>query len=148
MTMRSSGHIAGLGQMRRLERNMPRKPAMPARTLKALKASIEKWRKNENGDFQGVFSDSCPLCKLFHDGDNLNVQPDKNCHGCPVFEQTYRPECAGTPWYRARDAYWEEEDRTIMNDGAQFRPQSKRFLEAAKREREFLESLLPKEARK
>lgn len=115
---------------------MTRKAKMPARTLKALKASIEKWRKNENGDFQGTGSDNCPLCLLFHSEENPKVHWDACCHGCPVYGKTKTDSCDGTP-YRAAI-------RAKITHGWD----SRQFRAAAKRERIFLESLLPKETKK
>jgi len=108
---------------------------MPARALKALKASIEKWRRNEAGDYRGIFTDTCPLCKLFHAAENPKILEDDCCKKCPVYWRTGYSDCVNTPHSRVYHAW--------HDDGYA----SRKFRTAAKKEREFLESLLPKEAR-
>lgn len=115
---------------------MTRKPAMPARTLKALKASIEKWRKNEKGDFQGTGTAECALCKLFHSEENPKIPEDECCHECPVFAKTWQDCCWETP---IQEAYM-----ALCEHGST----SPEFRKNSFAERIFLESLLPKEARK
>lgn len=101
---------------------------MKAETLKALKASIAKWRKLENGSNLNVGPDYCPLCSLYYH--------KKDCNGCPVAVATKRSRCIGTPYsgYLAvADAYG---------------PYSERTLEVAQDMRVFLQSLLPTSKRR
>jgi hypothetical protein len=103
---------------------------MDARTLEALKASIEHWRENENAErlMEVDFgSSSCPLCQLFFDGSNKK----RTCRGCPVMTSTGRIYCSGTPYREVQEAFFFDTFTA--------------FKLAARAEREFLESLLPKE---
>lgn len=96
---------------------------MDKRTLTALKESIAKWEKNAQAEgIRGMklSSDECPLCLLFLDR--------SDCDGCPVAERTELRFCEGTPYDYF--AY------TMMYDDAE-------ALSAARREAEFLKSLLP-----
>ena len=95
---------------------------MDDRTLEALKASIEKWRGHETADDPRevrLESGYCPLCQIFR----LN-----GCVRCPVYNYTGQDYCRGTPFH----------------DVDKYGPPDK-FRAAARAEREFLESLLPKE---
>lgn len=103
------------------------KRKMPAKTLRALKASIKKWEKCAAGEYtrDEVDDSDCALCQLF----------PSDCTGCPVMEKTRLEDCEGTPFYAARDAlYW-------------IGPRSIEFKKAAKKELAFLKRLLPKEDR-
>ena len=91
-------------------------------TLIALKESIEKWEKRAAGAHNlPLGTAACPLCRLFH----ADYQTDTaSCEGCPVFEKTRGPFCIATPYLDYAD------NPTDAN---------------AKRELEFLKSLLPAE---
>ena len=92
---------------------------MDERTLTALQQSIKKWEKRAAGEHDGkIGTDGCPLCQLFY---------HSACFGCPVYEKTEATCCDDTPYpdYAA--------DRTDAN---------------AKRELDFLRSLLPPEPEK
>ncbi len=96
---------------------------MNPQTHQALLDSIEKWRKNETvNDLKEAKVDGseCPLCRVHY-----------NCEGCPVYEIAGAYGCDETPYCEAFEAY---------HTGS-----VKAFREHAKRERIFLESLLPKE---
>jgi hypothetical protein len=100
---------------------------MPARTLAALKASIQHWQRLSTGKRhpgEDIGGDNCALCHLFWF--------DRGCRGCPVSAKTGFSDCEGTPYgntSRARHRHG--------LDSPQFRA-------AAKLELAFLRSLLPK----
>jgi len=106
---------------------------MGKKTLRALKESIKKWEKilNEEGKDKG--SDNCALCKLFI---------KKKCIGCPVYTKTEIRNCGGTPY----EDWLHHQANNHLYDFLEFYiikcPECKRI---AKRELEFLKSLLPKE---
>lgn len=96
---------------------------MDARTEQALRESIAKWEKNAavaKCKDAKVNSADCPLCELF---------AYENCRECPVKNHTGKSECYGTPYYKAREHYYDN--------------QLAAFREAAQREVDFLKSLLP-----
>jgi hypothetical protein len=62
---------------------------MDKTTLKALKGSIAKWEAIVAGTGHDNGGDNCPLCKMFL---------YKECHGCPVNEETGRKFCHGSPY--------------------------------------------------
>ena len=106
---------------------------MKRATKKALLESIEHWRENEQVkkiEDAKVGSDYCALCKRFN---SLNCsRTTKNGEEfCPVHKATGREDCNGSPYYEVQSAY------LLKN--------LKSFIKAAKKEREFLESLLPAE---
>lgn len=99
---------------------------MNAKTLKALKGSIAHWERLSSGTAKSgedVTSKSCPLCKLF--------LRENSCEGCPVAKATKKWYCVGSPWERVRAV---ELGRGLRCD---------EFKEAAKKELQFLKSLLP-----
>jgi hypothetical protein len=90
-------------------------------TLNALKESIKKWERRATGEHNlPLGTAACPLCRLFH----CDYTNGKCCEGCPVFEKTGECCCIDTPYLSYTD------NRTDAN---------------AKRELEFLKSLLPAE---
>ena len=102
---------------------------MDDKTAKALEKSIAHWRENESvtrKDDACVTCDGCALCDMFSGEENEHMG---YCAGCPVSSHTGMSDCEGTPW---RQAYLKRfADRFTLDD----------FREAAKKEREFLESL-------
>jgi hypothetical protein len=100
---------------------------MKNETLIALKDSIEHWKRLESGT-QGVCesltSADCALCLIFNNSDN----PKMDCEGCPVANKSGYAQCNNTPYYNARDLW-----------------KTPQFPAAARKMREFLENLLPKE---
>lgn len=103
---------------------------MDAKTLEALKASIEKWERNAAVATlaeANIYSSSCPLCDLY-----LRLADD-DCSGCPVSARTREGGCEGSPW---EVAYL---TRRAGNLDA--------FKVAAREEVAFLKSLLPVEER-
>lgn len=104
---------------------------MDAKTLEALKASIEKWKRNAvaKWPFEAtVTGSSCPLCHLFCRG-----EPD-DCTGCPVKERTGEDQCDNSPWRAAYKAHLAWIDGVVSKDD---------FHKRARAEVAFLESLLP-----
>ena len=94
---------------------------------KALEGSISHWARLVTGNrVPGEAPDSgwCDLCALFYN-------PTCQCDGCPVKEETGVSGCADTP-YKEAAIEWECSG-----------PDSPEFRKAAKRELEFLKSLLP-----
>jgi hypothetical protein len=92
---------------------------MDAETLEALNGSIAKWEQRAAGTYITADIENCPLCRLF----NRSERSADDCQGCPVFEATETRYCEGTP----SEMYYE----------------GPRATQTAKREVEFLKSLLP-----
>lgn len=108
---------------------------MNAKTLKALKASIDKWQRNvkaEAPDMVFTGSDDCPLCKLFWSG-----EADQSCIGCPVMGRTGKLYCEKTP----HDKAWMAHRNWLMGEGSK-----DAFRKTARAEVKFLKSLLPAES--
>jgi len=109
---------------------------MDAKTLKALKESIQKWEEIIAGrgiDEQGK---NCPLCSLFWN----DKSKMKHCLLCPIFLNTGKKYCWDTPysdWADHQDQYhhMQEFNKYIIC------PTCRRL---AKAELVFLKSLLPK----
>ena len=94
---------------------------MDTTTLTALKQSIERWKRRAAGEHSlPLGTKTCPLCHLFH----VDYTGRSCCDGCPVYDATEQPCCIGTPYLSYTD------NLTDAN---------------AKRELEFLKSLLPPE---
>lgn len=104
---------------------------MDAKTLTALRQSIEKWERNAVAETPEDFTtgrSACALCGLFWGG---------GCEGCPVREATGRQSCYGSPYDdadMARDEWLDAPTDTALRDAAHI---------AARAEAEFLRSLLP-----
>lgn len=98
---------------------------MDARTLKALKGSIAKWRRIVAGRGRDNGPDNCPLCKVFN-------RPGNACGGCPVAMKTRRPWCFNSPY----------DDWEVIASYGQ-RADTPKLQRIAKRELKFLISLLP-----
>ena len=101
---------------------------MNKETLKALKGSIEKWRKITHESGEDFGEDNCSLCAMFKDG---------GCYGCPVAHDSHRPDCDGTPYDHWSDYQYESGKRFPQ---IVFDDKSKAI---AIEEYEFLKSLLP-----
>lgn len=95
-------------------------------TMAALKDSIAHWRRMEEGesDNESPSGRHCALCKTF-------VKKNNSCWGCPVMSATGLESCQGSPWLDANEKFH------------QYGMKRKEFIDAARKEREFLESLLP-----
>lgn len=101
---------------------------MNAKTLKALKGSIAKWKAIVAGTGADKGVDNCPLCKLFFGSGPM-------CFGCPVAEKAGCVECRGTPYVA-----WSDATHHRYNT----RADTPRKVKIARAELRFLESLLPK----
>ena len=120
-----------------MQRGIALKNSMIAKTLVALKSSIEKWILNcQATKWYEVTTATheCPLCDLF-------ILDD--CTGCPVFKATNKPLCQGTPYrkiirVRKRSQYLHPM-RSV--ETLSISKHAKRLIKA---EAEFLESLMPK----
>ena len=135
---------------------------MDAATLKALKGSIAKWKKNAVAKHPDRFLTSiraCPLCDLFYNQDwHRNEAAEKECcTGCPVFKKTKEKRCQNTPYEKAvkTQNVWEGafEDEYFYGGGTRVALErasnhAARAHKDALAEVKFLESLLPKPERK
>lgn len=96
---------------------------MDAKTLTALKGSIEHWEDNlakaKAGKSISISASDCALCSEFFDHD---------CGGCPVARNTGREVCGGTPYA--------EIERIFRRDDVDITP----YVQS---ELDFLTSLLP-----
>jgi len=102
-----------------------------------LEESIEHWERLVSGNRlpnENIGINDCALCRAY-----LYNSSVKACVGCPVSETTGKTHCENTPY------------NLVMKIKAEmfFIPYSvfldtKEFKEAAKKELEFLKSLLPK----
>jgi hypothetical protein len=97
---------------------------MNKQTLGALRGSIQKWKRIVVGTGIDNGTHNCPLCTLFYADD---------CIGCPVAKKTGLSCCMATPY----EAY-----EKIVPLGK--KSKSIGATAAAKKELQFLQSLLPK----
>ena len=98
---------------------------MKAATLKALKGSIDKWKKIVAGTGVDNGAANCPLCNLF---------VDSECKGCPVAAKVKDYTCCSTPWI----------DWVLLHSyGMPHKAKTAKQKTAAKAELKFLRSLLP-----
>jgi hypothetical protein len=102
------------------------------KTLRALRGSIEKWRKIAEGTGVDAASDNCQLCKLF-----FHLQ---RCKGCPVAAKTGTFGCLDTPYVAWSRLPSEDKDFDTRGNRIALTAKAKRV---ARREQRFLESLLP-----
>lgn len=93
---------------------------MKVETLEALKGSIVAWEDRAKDNYLRASYENCPLCHLFN---RTSSATDDDCLGCPVYERTELQYCEGTPC----EQYFDNENSVGV----------------AKREVEFLKSLLP-----
>lgn len=106
---------------------------MKAKTLKALKGSIAKWKAivARTGIDRG--DRNCPLCQEFQD-----------CEGCPVMEATGEAQCLGTPYYD-----WKHTARNVSDSGGfALVSRSNASQRYAEEMLGFLKALLPKKAKR
>ena len=103
---------------------------MNRRTLFALRGSIRKWQGIVAGTEVDKGAANCPLCLLFN--------RQGGCGKCPVKEKTGRNWCDGTPFNE-----WEDE-----NPGFDRRANTPQLKRIARKELNFLKSLLPKNGAK
>lgn len=112
---------------------------MKKKTLKALKKSMKHWLDNaaaEKISDVSIEAKDCALCEMF-------LLPNASCVGCPVEEHTGVWYCERSPFINAAEAYnawvwaWAESSKPASHA-------KKTFQAAARKQYEFLESLLPK----
>ena len=90
---------------------------MREEVVKALKGSIEKWKKVAAGKASDEGPNNCPLCQLFFtDG----------CERCPVYEITGTYLCEGTPYDE-----WSAHQLTCHNHGTRVTPGCEACVRAA-----------------
>lgn len=104
---------------------------MDAKTLQALRESIEHWERLAGGNAmpgEWIYTTDCALCKMFLApyGDD-----DDACLGCPVMTHTGKQFCYNTPWLAACVQF-----QAIGINSEQFKV-------AAGVQLQFLKSLLP-----
>lgn len=100
---------------------------MDSNTLQALQESIIKWEKNYANPLQAkIGSKDCPLCQIFNAPGEYN-----ECKGCPINDVT-NYGCYNTPY---------EEFYYVFT----YSPVESKLKILARKELEFLKSLLPKE---
>lgn len=111
--------------------------AKDAKTLKALKGSIRKWEKIVTGTGVDKGKDNCPLCQKFQD---RNPALGADCIGCPVAIAAKMRYCRNTPYEE-----WDRrsEPECNLKRGYNFEGWPEK-LDSAKKELNFLKSLLPK----
>jgi hypothetical protein len=108
----------------------------PTGPTEVLLETIRKWEwlvayleNSANNEIPSTYGEACALCIQYYD------TGESKCSGCPVFNVTKRCDCHGTPYWDYRF----EADSMAYNDG----PHKELALDAARREVEFLKSLLP-----
>ena len=106
---------------------------MKTKTLIALKESITHWDRLILGVEQWVGRKHCPLCSVFNSDD---IADEDSCEGCPVFKATGMKYCSDTPY--------DDTDCFIDCAGKVKDIKDPAWIEIAKKERDFLISLLPK----
>lgn len=103
---------------------------MDARTLEALKGSIEKWERVVTGEYEERMTADCPLCHLF---------ADDECNYCPIKQTTKNRFCLNTPYRSWKVSMARRKSRTSRVANT---PHRKALAQA---ELDFLRTLLPKE---
>ena len=101
---------------------------MNKKTLEALHGSIKKWEIIVGG---GEEID-CPLCKLFCPG----------CTKCPVMRKSSEDMCSNTPYDEWTSHMIEKHPKKFNR--SDMKPQCPECIKIAKKELNFLKSLLPK----
>lgn len=108
---------------------------MTRETHQALQGSITKWEGITDGTEADRGTENCPLCALFYFS--------KGCDGCPVKQKTGRSFCDGSPYedwsnLTASNFRFERENGAYKAFAATAEARA-----MARRELEFLQSLLP-----
>lgn len=109
---------------------MPGSHTMSKAALEALYGSVTKWEEILAGTRENRGSEDCPLCLLFY---------RNYCEGCPVMARTGKTHCTGTPFVPYANYI------SAVEAGFREAKESERQL-LAKRELDFLKSLLPTDA--
>jgi hypothetical protein len=117
---------------------------LPYSTFRALRASIEKWDQHAVADDYMTISlgrKDCPLCELFNTAEH--DETGTACQGCPVMKATGTTNCHGTPYHDAWEKF--QQWRAAANQDLTLTTYNRRleFRDAAKKEADFLRSLLP-----
>lgn len=117
---------------------------MDTRTRTALLGSIEKWKKIVDGTGEDQAGDNCPLCTEFGNfcGMDKYGRNWEGCFGCPVAEHTGHWNCSGTPYQKEWRGAMEEELLRNPNYRFPYRATTDALRAAARKELEFLQSLL------
>lgn len=98
---------------------------MNAKTLKALKESIQSWKTREIRKYTDIMSEHCALCHLF--------LFKSHCVGCPIYE-TVDGGCKNTVWRKLF---------SYLHNTALTKLDPKIIEQYRKEEVDFLISLLP-----
>jgi hypothetical protein len=106
---------------------------MDAKTLTALKGSIEKWEKIVAGTGLDKLGDNCPLCKLVG-----REKSDCSSFPCPVYKETKEMDCQGSPYWKWREHY--SGNHMDEDECRVFCPTCRKLAQA---ELDFLKGLLP-----
>jgi len=103
-----------------------------------LEESIKHWERLASGNrapHEDIGSKQCSLCRTYMH----SLAFDQSCLACPVYEHTGRRYCGNTPYQLI------DEIRNKMTSLTQHQfLDTEEFKEVAKKELEFLKSLLPK----
>jgi len=119
---------------------------MDEKTLTALQGSIAKWEAIVNGTGYDEGCDNCPLCKEF--ANQYSQEPawaQDGCSGCPVAQKAGNSSCGRTP-YSAWVHYSYDNGEHLSGKPSfwrRYKVFDERSLELAKKELDFLRSLLP-----
>ena len=109
-----------------------------------LEESIQHWRRDNLAAREpiltGIQAKDCPLCAIYLDRDvHKKFREDGHyCGDCPIARHTGQPGCKGTPWMDARQAL------SIWSCDPNNPEKHDLWREAARREIDFLTSLLPR----
>lgn len=106
---------------------------MNAKAIRALKASVRKWKRIAAGSMGSEGPDNCPLCALYY-------HQEKTCAGCPVAAFTKKDCCQDTPY----DAWEELSSDELRKEGDQDFVFSELSKYIALAEASFLRALLPR----
>jgi hypothetical protein len=116
---------------------------MTPQALKALKQSIEHWRRIAAGTRkpkESVGVQHCALCRKFNPPEMPSgMTYNDRCGGCPVKERTGKHFCDGTPWVEIEDVI----DSHSGEGATQMWLNTDKAKALAAEELAFLESLLP-----
>ena len=104
---------------------------MKRATLKALRGSINKWRKIVGGTGEDRGTINCPLCRL--------LASIPLCSGCPVSEKAGTGGCHRTPFDK-----WSDHIVKHASTWRGIQPGCKTCKRLARAELNFLIGLLPK----
>lgn len=102
---------------------------MNAKTLTALKGSIDKWQKIVDGTGVDDGALNCPLCRLF----------DDTCEKCPVAIKSGKSNCDNTPYPK-----WRDHQKSIHYASDDWTVKCCWCRQFAEEELEFLKGLLPR----